>query len=160
MELTSWAALWFLPFVTPICIYVAYSDVKSMRIPNPSVAALFVVFALVGLIALPFEDYLWRYAHLVIALLIGMGLNAGGLVGAGDAKFIAAAAPFVAVGDLTRIALIFATALLAAWITHRVAKHSGLRRLFPNWESWSQEKDFPMGLALAPTLVIYLIYGL
>lgn len=160
MELTSWAALWFLPFVTPICIYVAYSDVKSMRIPNPSVAALFGVFALVGLIALPFEDYLWRYAHLVIALLIGMGLNAGGLVGAGDAKFIAAAAPFVAVGDLTRIALIFATALLAAWITHRVAKHSGLRRLFPNWESWSQEKDFPMGLALAPTLVIYLIYGL
>lgn len=160
MELTSWAALWFLPFVTPICIYVAYSDVKSMRIPNPSVAALFGVFALIGLIALPFEDYLWRYAHLVIALLIGMGLNAGGLVGAGDAKFIAAAAPFVAVGDLTRIALIFATALLAAWITHRVAKHSGLRRLFPNWESWSQEKDFPMGLALAPTLVIYLIYGL
>ena len=93
MELTPWAASWFLPFVTPICIYVAYMDMKSMRIPNPSVVALFAVFAIVGLVALPFDVYLWRYVHLVVALLIGMGLNAGGLVGAGDAKFVAAAAP-------------------------------------------------------------------
>lgn len=156
MELTSWAAAWFLPFVTPICIYVAYSDMKSMRIPNPSVVALFGVFAVVGLIALPFDAYLWRYLHLVVALLIGMALNAGGLVGAGDAKFVAAAAPFVALGDLSHIALIFATALLAAWAAHRVAKHTALRRLFPDWDSWTKEKDFPMGLALGPTLVIYL----
>lgn len=156
MELTVWAASWFLPFVTPICIYVAYMDMKSMRIPNPSVVALFAVFAIIGLIALPFEDYLWRYVHLVVALLIGMGLNAGGLVGAGDAKFVAAAAPFVALSDLTQIALIFATALLAAWAAHRVAKYAGLRKVFPDWDSWTKEKDFPMGLALGPTLIIYL----
>ena len=160
MALTPWAAAWFLPFVTPICIYVAWSDMKSMRIPNPSVVALFVVFAVVGLIALPFDIYLWRYLHLVVALLIGMVLNAGGLIGAGDAKFVAAAAPFVALSDLTHIALIYATALLAAWAAHRVAKHSALRRMYPEWESWSKKKDFPMGLALGPTLVIYLLTAL
>ena len=156
MELTPWAASWFLPFVTPICIYVAYMDMKSMRIPNPSVVALFAVFAIVGLVALPFDVYLWHYVHLVVALLIGMGLNAGGLVGAGDAKFVAAAAPFVAIADLSQIALIFATALLAAWLAHRVAKHTAIRRMFPDWDSWTMKKDFPMGLALGPTLVVYL----
>lgn len=156
MTLTPWAASWFLPFATPICIYVAYMDMKSMRIPNPSVVALFAVFAIVGLIALPFDVYLWRYLHLVVALLIGMGLNAGGLVGAGDAKFVAAAAPFVALPDLSQVALIFATALLAAWAAHRVAKHTAIRRLFPDWDSWEMKKDFPMGLALGPALVVYL----
>ena len=156
MELTTWAAMWFLPFATPICLFVALSDMKTMRIPNSMVVALFAVFAVVGLIALPFDEYLWRYLHIVVVLLIGMAMNAGGLMGAGDAKFIAAAAPFVALGDLPHITLIFATALLASWAAHRVAKYSPLRTMLPDWESWAKDKDFPMGLALGPTLIIYL----
>lgn len=133
---------------------------KAMRIPNQAVIALGLVFVVVGLIALPFETYLWRYLHLVIVLLIGMGLNAGGLVGAGDAKFAAAAAPFVALGDVRQLAFIFAATVLVAWITHRIAKHTPLRRLAPDWDSWHQKKDFPMGLALGPALAIYLGLGL
>ena len=96
LTLTTFSALWFLPFVVPICIYAAYSDLSQMRIPNISVVALFVVFALVGLIALPLEDYLWRYAHLVVILVLGFALNMIGALGAGDAKFAAAAAPMIA----------------------------------------------------------------
>jgi prepilin peptidase CpaA len=31
-----------------------------------------------------------------------------------------------------------------------------LRRALPDWESWNR-KDFPMGLALAGTLIFYLL---
>lgn len=159
MFITSAAAMWFLPFVAPICFYVAWSDMRAMRIPNHSVVALTLVFVVVGLVALPFDAYLWRYLHLVVVLLIGMVMNAGGLVGAGDAKFAAAAAPFVAIGDLPRLAVVFAATLLAAWVTHRLAKHSPLRKLVPEWESWEKKKDFPMGLALGGALFIYLVLG-
>ena len=94
MSITIQSAAWFLPFVVPVCLYIMYTDMKGMRIPNHSVVALFVIFALVGLIALPFDAYLWRYSHLVAVLVAGFALNAGGAVGAGDAKWAAAAAPF------------------------------------------------------------------
>ncbi|MDC0738225.1 prepilin peptidase [Cognatishimia sp. SS12] len=159
MSLSASAALWFLPFVAPICLYVAWSDMRAMKIPNHSVVALFAVFAVIGLIALPFDSYLWRYLHLAVVLVIGIALNAARLIGAGDAKFAAAAAPFVPAADLSRLAFIFAATLLAAWVTHRAAKHSALRRLVPDWESWQRKKDFPMGLALGGTLLIYLALG-
>ena len=34
MLITASSALWFLPFVLPICFYVAWSDMRAMRIPN------------------------------------------------------------------------------------------------------------------------------
>ncbi|MDO6520636.1 prepilin peptidase [Shimia thalassica] len=160
MEITVWSAAWFAPFVLPICFYVAWSDMRSMRIPNHSVLALIAVFVVVGLIALPIVDYGWRFSHLVVVLLIGMLLNAGGLIGAGDAKFAAAAAPFIAFGDTKLLVVIFSATLLAAWITHRLAKYSPVRRLVPDWESWEQGWDFPMGLALGGALAIYMVLGI
>lgn len=157
MELTSTQALWFLPFVAPICFYVAWSDMRAMKITNKSVIALTLVFVVIGPLALPFDTYLWRYMHLVIVLLAGIALNAAGLIGAGDAKFAAAAAPLIARADVPLVVVIFSATLLAAWVTHRLAKHSPLRAMVPNWESWSQGKDFPMGLALGGALVAYLL---
>ncbi|WP_243613920.1 prepilin peptidase [Shimia aestuarii] len=159
MEIPTSAALWFMPFVLPVCFYVAWSDMRAMRIPNTSVLFLLGVYVVVGLIALPFPIYLWHLLHVVIVLLIGILLNAGGLVGAGDAKFATAAAPFVFVSDLRFLMAIFTATLLAAWVTHRIAKHSPIRRMVPDWESWEQGWDFPMGLALGGTLALYLALG-
>lgn len=159
MHITAYSALWFLPFALPICFWVAWSDLRSMRIPNNAVMALTGIFLVIGLIALPFSDYPWRLLHLVIVLLLGIVVNAAGLVGAGDAKFAAAAAPFVAVGDISVLCLIFAANLLAAFTTHRIAKHTPLRQLAPEWESWSRGRKFPMGFALGGTLAIYLALG-
>ena len=159
LEIPASAALWFLPFVIPLCLYVAWSDMRAMRIPNMTVLLLLGVYLVVGLIALPFPVYVWQLVHVVVVLLIGMVLNAGGAVGAGDAKFAAAAAPYVFVGDLRLLMAIFTATLLAAWVTHRIAKHSPLRRVVPDWESWDQGWDFPMGLALGGTLALYLGLG-
>ncbi len=101
MFLTDTQALWFLPFALPICLWVAWSDLKFMKIPNKAVLALVAVFAVVGFIALGWPDWGWRWLHLLVILIIGFALNIIGAIGAGDAKFAAAMAPFVALADLT-----------------------------------------------------------
>jgi prepilin peptidase CpaA len=149
-------ATWLLVAALPISLYVAWSDMSTMKIPNRAVYLLVAGFAVLGLIALPVDVWLWRWLHLVVALLVGMGLNMLRLIGAGDAKFIAAAAPYIALSDARAMVLIFAGCLLAAFVTHRLAKHSPIRTLVPHWQSWTTGKRFPMGLALGATLVVYL----
>jgi len=159
MAISAFAALLFLPFVLPICLYVAFTDMKYMRITNQAVVLLGLVFLVLGLIALPLEAYLWRLMNLIIVLAIGIMLNALGAMGAGDAKFAAAAAPYVALGDLRLLIALFMATLLAAAATHRAVKYTPLRRLAPDWQSWRESKKFPMGLALGTTLGLYLILG-
>jgi len=159
MALTATSALWFLPFVLPICIWVAWSDMKFMKIPNKAVLALLGVFLIVGLIALPFTGYLWRLPHIVVILAIGFVANMAGLLGAGDAKFAAAMAPFVALGDAVLFMYLFAAALLAAFAVHRIFRAiPAVRRATPQWASWTSRK-FPMGLALGSSLAFYLLAG-
>ena len=159
MEIAVWTALWFIPLAVPIGIWVAWNDMAFMKIPNKAVLALFVVFAVAGLIALPFEDYLWRYAQLAAVLVIGFVLNMARAVGAGDAKFAAAMAPFVDPGDLRILLVLFAAVLIAAFATHRAARAvPAVRGAFPDWASWTRG-DFPMGLALGGTLIFYLLLG-
>jgi len=176
MFIPASAAMWFLPFVLPICVYVAFTDMREMRIKNHAVITLFLVYVFVGLIAIPpwstgpiagylgpFEValpiYVWQLLHVVIVLVTGIILNAAGALGAGDAKFMAAASAFVWLGDLVFVFVILAASTLGAVITHRIAKNSRLRLIAPHWESWDRGKEFPMGLALGCALSMYLILG-
>lgn len=160
-QITSWAAAWFLPFVLPICLYVMWSDLRAMRIPNMSVLLLAGIYVVVGLIAMPtfWPAYVMGLAAIVIVLIFGIVANAAGLMGAGDSKFIAAAAPFIHPADWRILMFIFAANLLACFVTHRIAKYTPLRRLAPDWTSWDRGRKFPMGFSLGSTLVLYLIFG-
>ncbi len=156
---TTRAALWFLPFVVPIAIWVAWSDMARMKIPNKAVGILLLIFLTIGLIALPFEVWKWRLVHFLVILAIGFVVSALGMVGAGDAKFAAAMAPFIALGDLSFFLYLLAPTILAAFIIHRLVRRMHwVRARFADWESW-ERSDFPMGLALAPALVFYLLAG-
>ncbi|MDR9484124.1 MAG: prepilin peptidase [Sediminimonas sp.] len=159
LEIPAFAAAWFLPVALPLGLWVAWSDLRDMRISNRAVLALVVLFLLIGPLVLPLPVYGWQLLHLVVVLLVGMVLNAAGLLGAGDAKFAAAAAPFIALGDIRFVIALFAANLLAAFATHRLAVRTPLRRLAPDWQSWTRTKEFPMGLSLGPTLAIYLTLG-
>jgi len=157
MEITATQALWFLPAVLPIGIFVAWNDMAQMKIPNIAVYALVVSFAVLGLFALPLDVWAMRWLHLLVILVAGIVLNAVGSLGAGDAKFAAAAAPFIALGDVAGVLYLFAGCLLVGFLTHRIARHSPIRRLVPDWESWRTGKRFPMGYPLAATLILYLV---
>ncbi len=160
MLLPASAALWFLPFVVPIAIWVAWSDLATMKIPNKAVLALMAVFAVVGLIALDFNTWAWQWTHFVVILVVGFLMTITGVMGAGDAKFAAAAAPFVMREDGFNLIVIFGICCLVGFISHRLARLSPIRKMVPHWESWERTRDFPMGYPLAATLVIYLGFAL
>ncbi|WOI55698.1 prepilin peptidase [Palleronia sp. LCG004] len=152
----EFAARVFLPFVVPICIWVAWSDMARMKIPNAAVLSLGLVYLVVGPVALPLEAWAWRWVHLLVVLALGFVIASIGAVGAGDAKFAAAAAPFIALPQTGELLFLLAAVMLAAFATHRAARATpAIRRRTPDWESWSSPK-FPMGLALAPALVFHL----
>lgn len=160
---TAREAQWFLPFVLPVALWAAWSDMSFMKIPNKAVLALAAVFAAAGLVALPLADYGWRWVQLAVVLAIGFALTTAGLIGAGDAKFAAAMAPFVALGDLRLFMGVFAASLLAAFAAHRLMRAvPAFRRAAPGWLSWTSPK-FPMGLALSGALLMHLalvaLYG-
>ena len=70
LELSARAALWFLPFVLPVCLWVAWSDLRAMKIPNSAVLSLVVIYLVIGLVALPLPDYGWRLTHLAVLLRV------------------------------------------------------------------------------------------
>lgn len=157
MSLSASAALWFLPFCLPLAFWVIWSDLRFMRIPNTAVLAMLAVYLVVGPLALPLDVWAWRWLHLVGILVFGFLLSTAGLIGAGDAKFAAAMAPFVAWGDVAMFLPLFAAVLLAGFATHRIfCRFVFLRRATPDWASWTRP-DFPMGLALGGTLIFYLL---
>ncbi len=161
LALTFLEALWFLPLSLPICVWVGLSDLRDMRIPNVAVLALVAVFVVAGLIALPLEAFLWRFAQLGVVLLAGFLITALGLAGAGDSKFAAALALFVAPGDYLFFLALFSLVVLASYATLRgAARVPAVRRATPHWVSWQRDKQFPMGVALAGALAIYLAMGL
>jgi prepilin peptidase CpaA len=151
------AALWFLLPAAPICLWAAWSDLATMKIPNRAVLALAGVFAVVGLIVLPLPDYGWRWATLAVVLVAGFLLSSIRVLGAGDAKFAAAMAPFVAPPDAGRFLMLLAAVTLAAFVLHRIARATpAVRDRTPDWVSWTRGRQFPMGLALGPALIFYL----
>ncbi len=143
-------------FTLPVCAWVAWSDLKWMKIPNKAVIAMLVIYAVVGFIVIPFEPWLWRWLNFAVILALGFVLNAIAGVGAGDAKFAAAAAPFVFVDHIGLVIPLFAAFLLGAFAAHRLLRAiPAVRRLTPDWKSWTSKK-FPMGLALVGTFVTYM----
>ncbi|WP_293572677.1 prepilin peptidase [Phaeobacter sp.] len=159
MLVSAHASFWFLPFVLPVCAIVAFTDLQQMRIPNWTVYLLAAIYVIIGPFVLSLEDYGWQLLHLPIGIGLGVLFYAAGVVGAGDSKFAGAAAPFVALGDLKLLVVVFTAMLLAGFVTHRLVKYTPLRRLAPGWKSWDVGSKFPMGLCLGGTLVAYLIFG-
>ncbi len=156
MSLTLQQILWlFLPSL-PVALWVAWGDLKYMKITNRSVLGMVLVFVVFGLIALPFHLYLWRLLQILILLVVGFGANALRMVGGGDAKYAAAIAPFFAANEFRLVLVLFAVMLLAAFITHRIFRRIGfIRQMTSSWKSWDSGSDFPMGLALSGTLIGY-----
>ena len=150
------SALVFLLLVSPICAWVAWSDLRFMKIPNAAVLVLLGVYLIAGPLLLPFDVWLWRWVHFAVVLVAGIVLNAVAHFGAGDAKFGAAMAPFFAAAHLNLVLMLLAAFLLGAFAAHRLVRHlPALRGLAPDWVSWTRA-DFPLGLALVGTLWGYL----
>jgi prepilin peptidase CpaA len=151
-----YSALALLPFATAIGIWVSWSDMKFMKIPNKAVMAMVAVWLIVGVLAVPFQLWLWGWALGAAVLAIGFIANALRMVGAGDAKFAAAMAPVFVHAEWRVVLPLFAACLIGAFAAHRLARMIPVvRNATTDWISWTH-RDFPMGLALSGTLIFYL----
>lgn len=151
------SALWFAIATAPLTIYVCWSDLARMLIYNKTVLLLIAVFFCVAPFVLPWSVIAWQALYALITLVIVFLLTSFGILGAGDSKFIAAAALYIMPADLPMVFILLAATTVAAIILHRGARAMGAAKLTPEWESWARTKDFPFGLALGPTLSFYLI---
>lgn len=157
---TAWTALWFLVPALPIGLWVAWSDMKFMKIPNTAVLALAGAYLVIGPVALGLHLWLWGIGLGLVTLVIGFLVSSARLVGAGDAKFAAAMAPYFAGSSAPMVMTLFAGCLLAAFVAHRLMRMvPAFRAATPDWQSWTHRK-FPMGLALSGTLCFYFLLGL
>ena len=75
------AALTFLPAALAIGIWVSWSDMRSMKIPNHAVLALGAAYLILGPFVLPLATYAWGWALCAIVLAAGFVLNAAGAFG-------------------------------------------------------------------------------
>ncbi len=158
--ISPYIALIFLPFCFAIAIWVSWSDMKFMKIPNKAGLALLILWLVLGLILVPLKLWLWGWALAACVLVAGFILNAGGAVGAGDAKFAASMAPIFIHADIRFVLGLYAACLLGAFAAHRLARLiPPFRAATEDWQSWTH-KDFPMGLALSGTLIFYLLAAL
>lgn len=163
LGIEAWQALVFLPFVLPVCFYICWSDLAHLKIFNAGTDALMLIFVVVGFFLFPFDEYMWRVGRLVVFYLLGMLFHAAGVLPGGDARVIAATAPFIETVDLFFFLMLFATTALAAVGGHYILSKTPLRQKVPHWKSWQKtfsfRGKFPFGLPAAFSLGTYLILG-
>lgn len=140
----------------PICLWVFYTDLSRMVIRNYAVLAMLAIFAITGPFLLPLAEYGLRYVHFAVVLVVGFVLNKVIGFGAGDAKFAAAIAPFVARGDLPDLGILYIVWGIALVVGMFVARRiKPLRAAAPDWKSWDNVL-LPFGCTLAATHLSYL----
>ena len=156
IQMPASVALGFLPAVVPICLYVIWTDLSRMRIRNHANLALALSFVIFGPALMSWQDWGLGLVRLTVMVLAAMLFMARNVMGGGDAKFLAAAAPFVWPGDIPIVMLVLSSTLLGGFATHRLVRATSLRAMAPDWRSWHNTK-FPMGLSLGFALILYLV---
>lgn len=162
LAITQKQAIVFGLLTLPVTFWVIWTDLVSMKIKNEAVLAMLAIFVVVGFFLLPLGDYAWRYVHFVVVLVVCFVLSATIGMGAGDAKYIAAVAPFVALADVGEIALLYAIWSVVLLFGMFIARRSNaLRRSKPDWIWFADDRKgyVPFGLALAPTVSSYFLFG-
>ena len=156
---TSTGALILLVPVLPIAIWAATNDLKHMKIPNNAVLALAAVWPLLGWMAVAtWTAWFWGFALMAIVLVAGYLLYTGGGFGAGDAKYAAAMAPIFVGADIAWLLLLISGCMIGALIVHRIMRSiPAVRRMTPDWKSWTERRYFPLGFAMSGIVVFYLV---
>ncbi|KAB7613466.1 hypothetical protein F9L33_12795 [Amylibacter sp. SFDW26] len=140
-----------------IGIYVCWTDMKFMRIPNNACLALLGSFLILGFLIFDLQEYGIRLAQGAVILALGFLVTSLGLVGGGDSKFAAVIAPFIALSHAFQFIFIVAIISFISLALHKlIAVTPVLRQHTEKWASWDPDGMFPFGITLAGSLIVYL----
>ncbi len=132
--------------LTLLLLVGAIGDIRDRRLPNWLSLALL-------LLGLAHAYYLgglgmtgWHLAHALIAMVVGAGIFAAGIMGGGDAKFYAGLAAFFPLSEGLNLLLWVSIAGVISILSWMV-----LRRVLPlkKPEDGSLHAKFPYGVAIA-----------
>lgn len=145
-------------YIALVC-YGAWSDARTLRIPNTVSLALLAAFVPMAVAAgIGVEAIAWHLGVGVLMLAIGFALFAAGLFGGGDAKLLAAAALWVGWNQLPFF--VFAVVLIGGVLSLLVVLLRKGLGLWPDWLVKSAEglfvpnKAVPYGIAIAAGALI------
>lgn len=165
----STPALWVaFAAMVPLMLFTAWNDIKNLRIPNWIPLAVLAIYVVTGLWGLALEPFLWGLAAGVIALVIGFVIYtlidtfAGGTLGAGDVKLLAALIPFVDTVHALEALIIYTVTIMGFSILFLIVwgfrkNRTGLKSLDQSGRKVLKVAS-PFGVALALTAIIYLWY--
>lgn len=147
----------FLITTFPILFLCAFTDLRHMTISNRANIILVLIFVILGIFLLPLPDYGIRLLQGFIVLVIGFLLTTFGFIGGGDAKLLAAAAPYVAFEDVPEVFFTLSIVTLSALLGHRLlARIPQFKAEVADWVSWKEHRNFPFGVPISATLSFYL----
>lgn len=124
----------------------AISDIRDRRLPNWLSLALLVLGLAHAYYLGGFPSIGWHFAHALIAVLIGAGIFAMGVMGAGDAKFYAGLAAYFPLSEGLNLLLWVSIAGIVSILSWMI-----LRRIVPTKtpKKSSLHAKFPYGVAIA-----------
>ena len=132
--------------LTLLLLVGAISDIRDRRLPNWLALALMVLGLAYAYFEGGFVPMGWHFAHAMIALVVGAGIFAAGIMGGGDAKFYAGLAAFFPLSEGLNLLLWVSIAGIVSIISWMI-----LRRILPlkKPEDGSLHAKFPYGVAIA-----------
>lgn len=132
--------------LTALLVIGAVSDMRTRRLPNWLCLALLVLGLVYAYYLGGFALTGWHFAHAMIAMVIGAGIFAAGIMGAGDAKFYAGLAAFFPLSEGLNLLLWVSIAGIVSILSWMI-----LRRVLPfkKPEEGSLHAKFPYGVAIA-----------
>lgn len=137
-----------------LVLYGAWTDAKSLRIPNwVSLALLGAFVPMAWVSGLGLEALVWHVGAGALLLVVGFALFGFGLFGGGDAKLLAVTALWVGWDEL--LLLVFAVVLVGGVLSLAVILLRKGLGLWPDWLVKSAEglftpnKAVPYGIAIA-----------
>lgn len=131
----------------PLMLWMAYGDLRYMRIPNRLVGGLVLIFV-ISVPFLPLDSSLERVIAALCMLAICFAAFSIGVFGGGDAKALAAMMLLIPPGTLNLFGLVLSLSLLLGLglvLTLRAAPGAQQAR----WVSLRAKGMFPMGVSIA-----------
>lgn len=147
-------------YVAVVC-YGAWSDARTLRIPNWVSIVLLAAFLPIALISgLGLEAIAWHLGAGVLVLTIGIVLFALNLFGGGDAKLMGACALWIGWSDL--LLFVLAVLLIGGGLSLLVVLLRKGLGLWPDWfvkcaeGLFTPNKAVPYGIAIALGAIVVL----
>ncbi|MEQ6249958.1 prepilin peptidase [Sulfitobacter sp. HNIBRBA3233] len=146
-DLLSWIPV-------PVFLYLIYTDLRYLRIPNRALFVLFCALALAHLPTLAPADIPLRLVGAAAVFALAFAAFYTGMLGGGDVKMISVVMLFVPLQDIAAFALALSVSVILSLSVIKILRRSRSVKAL-QWRAFNDAKRLPLGPAIAISSMIY-----